>query len=48
MKDFISCFSIDKEPYILFNSDLKIVIVELIKLDKQRKDLVLKRCGVIF
>ncbi|MBC6416143.1 MAG: PD-(D/E)XK nuclease family transposase [Bdellovibrionales bacterium] len=27
VKDFISCFSIrrDKEPYILFNRDLKIV-----------------------
>ena len=36
IKDFMSSFSIrrDKEPYLLFNKDLKIVIVELSKLTK--------------
>ena len=36
IKDFMSSFSIrrDKEPYLLFNKDLKIVIVELNKLTK--------------
>ena len=37
----MSSFSIrrDEEPYILFNKDLRIVIVELSKLDKARSDL---------
>ena len=37
----MSSFSIrrDEEPYILFNKDLRIVIVELSKLDKTRSDL---------
>ena len=41
VKDFMSSFSIrrDEEPYILFNKDLRIVIVELSKLDKARSDL---------
>ena len=41
VKDFMSCFSIrrDSEPYILFNKDLKIVIVELSKLNKSSFDL---------
>ena len=41
VKDFMSSFSIrrDEEPYILFNKDLRIVIVELSKLDKTRSDL---------
>ena len=41
VKDFISSFSIrkDKKPYILFNKDLKIVIVELSKLNKSRSNL---------
>ena len=36
IKDFISSFSIkrDREPYVLLNEDLKIVIVELSKLNK--------------
>ena len=41
VRDFMSSFSIkrDKEPYILFNKDLRIVIVELSKLNKSRSDL---------
>ena len=41
VKDFMSSFSIkrDEEPYILFNKDLRIVIVELSKLDKAGADL---------
>ena len=41
VKDFMSSFSIrrDEEPYILFNKDLKIVIVELSKFDKTKIDL---------
>ena len=41
VKDFMSSFSIrrDQEPYILFNKDLRVVIVELSKLDKARADL---------
>ena len=37
----MSSFSIrrNEEPYILFNKDLRIVIVELSKLDKARSDL---------
>ena len=40
IKDFMSSFSIrrDKEPYILFNEDLKIVIVELSKFQKLRSN----------
>jgi len=42
VKSFLSSFSIrgDDEPYILFNKDLKIVVVELGKLKKTRAELV--------
>ena len=41
IKNFMSSFSIrrDKEPYVLFNEDLRIVIVELSKFKKSRVDL---------
>ena len=41
VRDFMSSFSIrrDKEPYIVFNRDLRIVIVELSKMDKLSSDL---------
>ncbi|MCY4320958.1 MAG: Rpn family recombination-promoting nuclease/putative transposase [Bdellovibrionaceae bacterium] len=41
IKDFMSSFSIrrDKKPYQLFNEDLKIVIVELSKLNKTYNEL---------
>ena len=41
VKDFMSSFSIrrDKKPYIVFNKDLRIVIVELSKMDKLSSDL---------
>ena len=41
VRDFMSSFSIrrDKEPYIVFNKDLRIVIVELSKMDKLSSDL---------
>ena len=36
IKEFVSSFSVkrDKKPFVLFNEDLKIVIVELSKLKK--------------
>ena len=42
VKSFMSSFSIkrDEEPFILFNKDLKIVIVELSKFNKSKAKLV--------